>query len=425
MSAEAVDLATLSASDTKAGRLQRACLDLLREHERKGDIPTNGHFLFYELEQRGVIPKNYDGVNPKTGQKWARTPLQDVSVATHASARGGPIPWHWIEDETRSLDNWRYADNVADYLQRHGRPSARSICGKAKSRRSSFARAAHHHGRAARPRVPVPRADHRHQRAVRRLHRHRYRAAAEGRTGASSMSAILNCEDRPIRSRQNTKRYIEEHTGRDIWRRRWTKIALTEKQVKANTRLQRLVDHQTRQALQASQRVRGHRVRGAWSGRTGTPHPQAPRPPAARATRRCARTRKTAARIHAACAATWSAAMTARIIPFPQRAPFAVRIEREGPAWLVTCRDHGWLHGDRDAAIADANTIARGFGVVVNHSSTIQREFARANAAAPEGAYATTISAPNLAQEESRHDDDRQKTTSMQCTDRSISELPI
>ena len=73
---------TLSAPDTKAGRLQRACLDLLREHERNGDIPTNGHFLFYELEQRGVIPKNYDGINPATGKKWARTPLQDVSVAT-------------------------------------------------------------------------------------------------------------------------------------------------------------------------------------------------------------------------------------------------------------------------------------------------------------------------------------------------------
>jgi hypothetical protein len=34
----------------------------------------------------------------------------------------------------------------------------------------------------------------------------------------------------------------------------------------------------------------------------------------------------------------------------------------------VTCRDHGWLHGDRCAAVADANAIARGFGVVVNHS---------------------------------------------------------
>jgi hypothetical protein len=59
--------------------------------------------------------------------------------------------------------------------------------------------------------------------------------------------------------------------------------------------------------------------------------------------------------------------MSARVILFPQRAPLVVRVEREGPAWLVTCRNHGWLHGDRSAAIADANTIARGFGVVISH----------------------------------------------------------
>ena len=59
--------------------------------------------------------------------------------------------------------------------------------------------------------------------------------------------------------------------------------------------------------------------------------------------------------------------MTARIIPFPPRTPFAVCIEREGPAWLVTCRNHGWLHGDCRSAIAEASALARGFGVVVNH----------------------------------------------------------
>jgi hypothetical protein len=39
---------------------------------------------------------------------------------------------------------------------------------------------------------------------------------------------------------QNTKRYIEAHTGRTFVGDRWTKIALTAKQVKANKRLQRL-----------------------------------------------------------------------------------------------------------------------------------------------------------------------------------------
>jgi nitrogen-specific signal transduction histidine kinase len=59
--------------------------------------------------------------------------------------------------------------------------------------------------------------------------------------------------------------------------------------------------------------------------------------------------------------------MSANVILFPQRAPFAVRVEREGPAWLVTCRSHAWLHGSHHEAVTDAKVISRGFGVVVNH----------------------------------------------------------
>ena len=85
----------LSDPNSARGKLQRACLALLREHERNDDIPTNGRFLFYELEQRGVIPKNY------TGKK--RTPLQDVSDATMHLRKCGLVPWIWIDDETRTL----------------------------------------------------------------------------------------------------------------------------------------------------------------------------------------------------------------------------------------------------------------------------------------------------------------------------------
>jgi hypothetical protein len=67
----------LSAPDTKAGRLQRACLELLREHQRNGAIPTNGRFLFYELEQRGVIPANSTNgtsqpgsTRPSNAKRW-------------------------------------------------------------------------------------------------------------------------------------------------------------------------------------------------------------------------------------------------------------------------------------------------------------------------------------------------------------------
>jgi hypothetical protein len=57
--------------------------------------------------------------------------------------------------------------------------------------------------------------------------------------------------------------------------------------------------------------------------------------------------------------------MTARIIRFPERGPFAVRIEREDSAWLVVARDHAWLHGSHHEALVDAERIARWFGVAV------------------------------------------------------------
>jgi hypothetical protein len=56
---------------------------------------------------------------------------------------------------------------------------------------------------------------------------------------------------------------------------------------------------------------------------------------------------------------------TAQIISFPPRGPFVVRILRDGVAWLVVCRDHGWLHGGLDHAIDDADEIAEGFAVEV------------------------------------------------------------
>ena len=99
----------LSAPETKAGRLQRACLALLQEHKREGTIPTNGRFLFYELEQQGVVPKHY--VKP-SGEKRARTPAQDIADATLRLRKLGLVPWDWILDESRDATTWRYAGSV-------------------------------------------------------------------------------------------------------------------------------------------------------------------------------------------------------------------------------------------------------------------------------------------------------------------------
>jgi hypothetical protein len=98
----------LSKETTKAGRLQRACLALLHEHEADGALPTSIRFLFYELLDRGVIPKTYPGK--------VRTPSQDIADAVKRLREAG-IPWDWIVDETRALYDWRYAQNVYRYVE--------------------------------------------------------------------------------------------------------------------------------------------------------------------------------------------------------------------------------------------------------------------------------------------------------------------
>jgi hypothetical protein len=229
----------LSDAGSKAGRLQRACLDLLREHKRKGDIPTNGRFLFYELEQLGAIPKKYDGINPTTGDKIVRTPLQDVSVATMHLRECGLIPWSWIEDESRTRSVWRYADTVIDYLI-DTVPLARIDLW------------------AGEP-PPLIIFESRASAGVFRDHAYEYLTpitATGGQCGGFIVNEIVpllkgnkrkvlyvgDCELRGPADQieQNTKRYIEKHAGHIFGPGEWTKIALTEQQVNASIRLRRL-----------------------------------------------------------------------------------------------------------------------------------------------------------------------------------------
>ncbi len=105
----------LSAPNTKAGRLQRVCLDLIIEHETDRALPTSGRFLFYELISRGEIPKAYLKPN---GDKKARQPLQDVSDALTHLREADIVPWDYLVDETRALDSWSYAPTVYEYVER-------------------------------------------------------------------------------------------------------------------------------------------------------------------------------------------------------------------------------------------------------------------------------------------------------------------
>jgi hypothetical protein len=53
------------------------------------------------------------------------------------------------------------------------------------------------------------------------------------------------------------------------------------------------------------------------------------------------------------------------VIPFPPRRLRAVWILPLRDAWLVLVGASGWLHGDLDAAIADADWLARNTGLPV------------------------------------------------------------
>src|SRR5262245_43164262 len=64
--------------------------------------------------------------------------------------------------------------------------------------------------------------------------------------------------------------------------------------------------------------------------------------------------------------------MTAAILPFPHR-PVRVVPARDG-GWLVVWRSCGWLHGSRNAALADAHAIAAAHGVPINRSALPEKQ---------------------------------------------------
>ena len=82
---------------SKIGALRDLLVALLQEHERDGALPTSARFLFYELVQRGQLSKTSTG---------ARRPDQNLHDALTDIRESGHVPWDWIVDETRSLDDY-------------------------------------------------------------------------------------------------------------------------------------------------------------------------------------------------------------------------------------------------------------------------------------------------------------------------------
>ncbi len=96
------------------GRLQRAAYDLLLSHEANGEIPTNGRFIFYELEGLGVVFKPKKGMKRGTAD---RPGPMELTEALTVLRKVGLVPWEWIVDETRTLHEWEYASSVAEYVK--------------------------------------------------------------------------------------------------------------------------------------------------------------------------------------------------------------------------------------------------------------------------------------------------------------------
>jgi hypothetical protein len=104
---------------SKLPRVRRAVHELLLDKARAGDIPTNGRFVFYELEQRGDATKpSPDDLRPNKRRSKGWPPgAQDVTDALAWLREKGTVPWEWITDETRQLAQWSHAPTVADYLR--------------------------------------------------------------------------------------------------------------------------------------------------------------------------------------------------------------------------------------------------------------------------------------------------------------------
>ena len=220
--------------DTMIGRLRRACHGKLLWHDAQGAIPTNGRFVFYELEQDGAVPKNYPP--PKK-----RRPAQDISDALIDLRRAGHVPWDWIVDETRELVSWRSAETVAEYMRDtidrarinawNGEPAPLIIC-EARSTKGVLERIAGDYL------API--------------------TVTNGQCGGflrTDVAPHLISNSRPVlyigdhevggpadSIEANTQRVLEDYCERPI---EWTRIALTQTQVDADSRLLKLVIDKT------------------------------------------------------------------------------------------------------------------------------------------------------------------------------------
>jgi hypothetical protein len=95
----------ITRATSKIGALRDLLVALLQEHERDGALRTSARFLYYELVQRGQLSKQQNG---------ARRPDQDLHAALTDIREDGRVPWDWIVDETRSLEDYTGYASIKD-----------------------------------------------------------------------------------------------------------------------------------------------------------------------------------------------------------------------------------------------------------------------------------------------------------------------
>src|SRR5262245_39674791 len=100
----------LSCTSTRKGELQRAVAEAMRKHALNEELPTAATFIFYELEQLGIVSKK--PINTRTGEPRVRTERQDIADALLVLREKELVPWLAVADATRQLCQWRYAKTV-------------------------------------------------------------------------------------------------------------------------------------------------------------------------------------------------------------------------------------------------------------------------------------------------------------------------
>ena len=92
---------------TKIETLRQALLALLAQHELDETLPTSARFLFYELVADGTISKKgvVAGFEPRDGKTPARADSDLINALT-SLRKDRKVPWDWIVDETRTLENY-------------------------------------------------------------------------------------------------------------------------------------------------------------------------------------------------------------------------------------------------------------------------------------------------------------------------------